>query len=412
MTTNFRTKLSYALSLAVALALLLAPLALADVVMNDAIGSTDNDTIIAGIDATTVRYWIKATTGDSQSGCNAADSTPATVMIHAPDSVSISPASLTFNRCTETYAQNVTFSSPRAGNFDITVTVADGGVGTYNYEQAKFTLHVLDITPPVITFEISGSMGEYDWYTSDVFVDWTVTDPESDVVIDEGCVDTLINNDTTGTLMTCEAHSLGGSSSEEFSIKRDATPPVVSLLGGPDHEASYYYGDTPAEPTCDASDAMSGLDSCIVEGYSNLVGAHTVTASAKDLAGNTATDTATYTVLAWDLFGFYAPVDMGGVFNVVKGGSTVPLKFEVFKGASELTDTTIVASFVQQINCPVDPLIDAVEVTATGGTSLRYDDVEGQFLFNWQTPKIRGACYKVTMTTQDASDIEAFFQLK
>ncbi len=38
--------------------------------------------------------------------------------------------------------------------------------------------------------------------------------------------------------------------------------------------------------------------------------------------------------------GFYAPVDVNGVLNTVKGGSTVPLKFEVFAGSTELTDTS------------------------------------------------------------------------
>ncbi len=34
------------------------------------------------------------------------------------------------------------------------------------------------------------------------------------------------------------------------------------------------------------------------------------------------TETRTSTVLAWTLSGFYPPVDMGGTYNVVKGGST------------------------------------------------------------------------------------------
>ena len=35
--------------------------------------------------------------------------------------------------------------------------------------------------------------------------------------------------------------------------------------------------------------------------------------------------------------GYYQPVDMNGVWNTVKGGSTVPLKFELFAGTTELT---------------------------------------------------------------------------
>jgi hypothetical protein len=56
-------------------------------------------------------------------------------------------------------------------------------------------------------------------------------------------------------------------------------------------------------------------------------------------------------VRAWRLSGFYQPVDMGGVTNTVKGGSTVPLKFEVF-AANELTDVGAVDRFaVARISC-------------------------------------------------------------
>jgi hypothetical protein len=120
----------------------------------------------------------------------------------------------------------------------------------------------------------------------------------------------------------------------------------------------------------------------------------------------------TLTVNAWDLYGFYHPVDMNGVFNTVKGGSTVPLKFEIFAGSTELTDTAYIKSFSSvSVSCTI-AATDAIEITATGGTSLRYDPIAGQFIFNWQTPKTPGACYKVTMTTQDGSSLEAYFKLK
>jgi hypothetical protein len=199
------------------------------------------------------------------------------------------------------------------------------------------------------------------------------------------------------------------------SIKRDATPPTVALVDGPADGGSYYFGFVPPAPTCSASDALSGLDGvCSVSGYSGLVGVNTVTASAADLAGNTASVSASYTVLPWTLNGFYQPVDMGDVWNIVKGGSTVPFKFEVFAGATELTDTAVVSSFVAApVACPVTGVIaDAIEITTTGVTSLRYDLVEGQFINNWQTPKKPGTCYVVTMTTQDGSSLAANFKLK
>jgi hypothetical protein len=104
---------------------------------------------------------------------------------------------------------------------------------------------------------------------------------------------------------------------------------------------------------------------------------------------------------------------MGGVWNTVKGGSTVPLKFEAFAG-SELTSTSAVKSFTQKaVTCPnSSATVDEIEFTTTGGTALRYDSTAGQFIQNWATPKKPGTCYTVTMTTQDGSTTSANFILK
>ena len=121
----------------------------------------------------------------------------------------------------------------------------------------------------------------------------------------------------------------------------------------------------------------------------------------------------TLTVEAWKLYGFYKPVDMGGVLNIVKGGSTVPLKFEVFAGSTELMDVSAVKSLTYtQIACDYSAPQDEIETTATGGTVLRYDTTGGQFIYNWKTPTGAGKCYRVTMTTLDGSSLVAFFKLK
>ncbi len=115
----------------------------------------------------------------------------------------------------------------------------------------------------------------------------------------------------------------------------------------------------------------------------------------------------------WTLAGFHAPVDMGSFVNTVKGGSTVPLKFEVFAGA-ELTDIAVVKSLsAVQTGCASN-LAEAPieELAAAGGTLLRYDADSGQFIYNWKTPKAPGKCYKVTLTTQDGSTLMANFSLK
>ncbi|WP_345710969.1 PxKF domain-containing protein [Kineococcus glutinatus] len=114
------------------------------------------------------------------------------------------------------------------------------------------------------------------------------------------------------------------------------------------------------------------------------------------------------TVVPWSVKGFYEPVDMGGVLNTVKGGSTVPLKFEVFAGEREITDTALVDVSVRGVPCDGSAGSDPVEVLAAGGTALRYDAAAGRFVQNWKTPKTRGSCYAVTATAADGTAATAY----
>ena len=136
-------RLIRALVLGTLVALLATSVAFADNVQNDVVAG-GNDTITAG-GSTTVNYRIAANNGDGQTGCNAADSSPATVTINAPAGVTAAPTSLTFTSCSTDKA--VVFSSTTVDNYEITVSVSDSGVGTYNINPAKFTLHVTTPTP-------------------------------------------------------------------------------------------------------------------------------------------------------------------------------------------------------------------------------------------------------------------------
>jgi hypothetical protein len=311
----------------------------------------------------------------------------------------------------------------------ITGTYASDGIGSQTAScdytdggglqaSASETYNIVDPSPPVITKVVTGTEGNNGWYTSNVTVDWTVNDPESPNSLQTtGCNDQNITADQAEQTYSCSATSAGGSSGpQSVSIKRDATDPNVSLVDGPANGSEHYFGSVPDEPTCNASDALSELAGpCSVSGYGTTVGSHTVTATATDNAGNEATASSTYKVLAWDFRGFYQPVDMGGVHNTIKGGSTVPIKFELFAGSTELTDTANVVQPLkyQKISCTTGvPTEDAIETVATGGTSLRYDTTGGQFIYNWKTPTGAGTCYNVTISSIDGSSKTALFKLK
>ena len=647
-----KLKFANALSLALIVAMLFTSVALADNVHNDVVAG-GNDTIVSG-GSTIIKYRIQQTGvgNDGQAGCNAADTTPATVTINVPAGVTVDTSGTPGNQLTLHFTtcgteQPATFTSSAPGDYTVTVSVSDSGTGTYNTSQATFILHVLapaDSSAPVITPNVSGTLGNNGWYTSDVTVAWSVVDNESAISSSSGCGPTMINADTAGQTLTCTATSAGGTSEQSVTIKRDATAPTISgsaspapngagwnnsdvavtftcndnlsgvvscgpnstlttdgsglsvtgtvvdeagnsdnttvsginldktaptisgstdrtpngngwynadvtvsfnctdggsgivscsapstlgeganqsvtgtatdlagnsdsatvsginidetaptatataapaansfgwnntdvtvsftgsdalsgidncsdpvtfsnegagqsasgtctdkagnesgpasatvgidktapsvaLVGGPANGGIYYFGFVPAAPTCSASDALSGLSgACAVSGYDTGLGPQTVTASASDKAGNSANASATYTVLAWTLNGFYQPVDMNGVYNTVRGGSTVPLKFELFAGLTELTNTNAITSLnAVRVTCGSGSVEDAIEITATGATSLRYDAVAGQFIYNWKTPTGANTCYKVTMTAADGSTLVAFFKLK
>jgi hypothetical protein len=284
--------------------------------------------------------------------------------------------------------------------------------------SASATYSIVDSSPPEITSVLSpaSANGSNGWYTVDVGLDWTVSEPESpSSLATVGCVDQTITADQGPTDYTCSATSAGGSAGPEtVTIKRDATPPTnVQFVGGPAAGASYFPTTVPAAPTCTADDATSGVIACQVSGYSTAVGAHTMLATATDDAGHTATAARSYSIRVLTLSGFFQPVDMGSVVNTVKNGSTVPLKFTVADEGVAQTATSIVSSFIARTaSCEASTVTDEIELTTTGGTSLRYDTTAAQFIQNWQTPKKPGTCYVVTMTTIDGSSISAKFKLR
>jgi hypothetical protein len=94
--------------------------------------------------------------------------------------------------------------------------------------------------------------------------------------------------------------------------------------------------------------------------------------------------------------GFAPPISpVGSYQNVVKGGSTVALKFNVSVNGVEMTNPDLLTFSVVQVGCTTDIGETPVPFETTGGTSLRY--AGGQFVQNWKTPTAPG-CYFVRVT--------------
>lgn len=311
---------------------------------------------------------------------------------------------------------NTSASSGEGGSITLNVTCKDfaGNTGA-----ASYTVKV-DKTVPTISALALTSPNAADWYNGNVAVRFTCADDRSGISVSACPSDQVLSAEgiavaSLARTVTDVAWNISDASNI-VTVKIDKTAPTVWLVGGPADNGVYNSGSVPAAPTCSASDTLSGLDgACVVSGYSTLAGTHMITAAVTDLAGNQNSTSITYTVADLNLRfnGFYQPVDMGGAWNVVKNGATVPLKFEVFSGSTELKDTSIVVQplAATQSLCS-GGAVDEIELLATGATSLRYDVVAGQFIYNWQTPKKPGYCYVVTVTLIDGTSISANFKLK
>jgi hypothetical protein len=213
--------------------------------------------------------------------------------------------------------------------------------------------------------------------------------------------------------LACTAYDAAGNDATATdTVRIDTVAPEVALAGS--DGVTVDFGDPLPAYSCTADDATSGLAGpCTVTGDGDgAVGTHVVTATATDVAGHTSTATATYTVRAWTLDGFYRPVDKG-LLNTVKAGSTVPLKFNVLKGDPGVPLTSgIGASFaVHAITCDSGADLDAIEeLSTTGNTVLRWTG--DQWIQNWATPRSgAGKCFRVTLTTADGSSLSAQFKL-
>jgi hypothetical protein len=85
-----------------------------------------------------------------------------------------------------------------------------------------------DATPPEITPDISGTLGQGGWYTSNVSISWAVVDGQSAIAEQTGCGPASVTTDVASQAFACSARSTGGTATESVTIKRDASRPTVT----------------------------------------------------------------------------------------------------------------------------------------------------------------------------------------
>jgi hypothetical protein len=264
-----------------------------------------------------------------------------------------------------------------------------------------------DETPPTVVPEISGTLGTGGWYVGDVGLSWSVADAESTVSTTNGCNDLSIVVDTAGSSFTCTATSAGGTAQATITIKRDATAPALAPTVSP--------GDIVVNGSglaiANATDEMSGLETESCEALdTGWVGTRTVSCSATDRAGNSASATADYSV-SYGFIGFQSPVENPEAINLAKAGRTLPFKWRIVDAAGlPVATLSGVAVRITTISCDGTAATDPIEEYATSTSGL-INHGNGDYQYNWPSPKAyANTCRRVDVELGDGVAHFALFR--
>ncbi len=285
------------------------------------------------------------------------------------------------------------------------VCTNDAGLST-----AAAALNVkLDKTPPAVTVTPSGQQGDNGWYTGNVTIATGGTDAISGVA---SCTENQSQTaDTAGADFYGSCTNGAGltSTNAQVTVKRDATAPTnVAVLGFTDGAAYWPHETLPTVTCATPSDTTSGIASQTGP-TQNPTG--TFTCSAKDNAGNPASNSKSYTLRNYDWKGFKSPVDGGAVLNRAKAGSAIPVKFSL-NGDMTLGIFAAGSPSSAVTTCDPNATVDAVEQTVTAGSSsLSYDSVTDTYNYVWKTDtKWASSCRQLVLTLKDGLKYRANFQ--
>jgi hypothetical protein len=320
--------------------------------------------------------------------------------------------------------------------------------GNYSIKTVQSTQATISAKPITGSFKSADKV--YDGNVSAAATDRALTGTvaNDDVALTGGTASFDDKNVGTGKTVTLKDATLTGGDAGNYSLNSVATTTAnitqLGITGLFTAADKVWDGTTSATITGRSLNGVLGNDDVQIGGGTatfsdpNVGSAKTVTGTGFSLtgadAGNYELDPTTLTTTAsirplYSGTGFYAPVNMSTtgtrIWNTIKGGQTVPLKFEIFNATSGVEQTSLSvfgsdataqakAFSAPSVSCLTGDAssTDPVEMTTTGGTSLRYDSTAGQFIQNWKTPTAVGSCYAVTLKTVDGTTVgPAYFKI-
>lgn len=114
----------------------------------------------------------------------------------------------------------------------------------------------IDLTPPIITPNVTSQRVDGGWFLADVSVIFDPRDDESSMLLN-GCDPRVVDVDGT-TVLSCTARSFGGSTTARVEVNRDATAPSISCPADVTIEAQ---SDAGAQVVVEGVSCRDGIDS-------------------------------------------------------------------------------------------------------------------------------------------------------
>jgi hypothetical protein len=286
---------------------------------------------------------------------------------------------------------------------------AHGNTGT-----GSFTVTVQDTTAPTVTVpsnliaEATSSSGAAVSFAGQVPSSASdIVDGSVAVSCSPGSGSTFPIGSTTVTCSATDAHQNTGSGTFTLTV-RDTTAPTIAS-----HANMAVFTTTSSSPgttvtytaptAADIVDGSVAVSCSPASGSTFTLGTTTVTCSATDAHGNTATSTFSVTATKWS--GILQPVNADGS-SVFKLKSTVPVKLQLFQndGLTPDATATVKISIIKYSGNVEGTYAEALSTSAaTTGNLFRYDATSNQYIFNWGTNGLSTGTWllKVTVNGND-----------
>ncbi len=315
--------------------------------------------------------------------------------------------------------------SPAAGTLvgfgphTVTVTANDGH-GNTNSDDVVFTVN--DVTPPTITAPADSAA------FADANCQAAVPDYRTSTVAADNCGNvTLSQSPAPGTLVGYGPHTVtvtasdghGNATSDDvvFTVN-DNTPPVISC---PANVTVYLPLNSTATSMVVTYPNATATDNCgqpITIAYTKAsgtvfnVGPTSVTATATDSHGNTASCTFIVKVL-YNFTGFFSPVDNLPIINQMNAGRAVPTKFSL-SGNKGLNIFAAGSPNSVQVTCSTGVPVSDVEETVTAGNStLSYEAGSDRYNYVWKTENSwANTCRQLNVVLNDGTTHSALFRFR